>query len=778
MRSPRGPEATALGPGDEPSPLLAVAVLGLVAATRFLALAASPSEIDEAIFAGAVLRFDVFDLSPQAPGFPVWVLLGRLARLVVPDAFLALATVSTISSALAFPALWVWGRTLVGGRAALAACLFAASLPVVWLNGGRAFSDTPGTALLLLALALLAESARAPRLLGAAAGLAAAAGLGVRPHLGLAFGAVLLLEAWRARRRDASSSMPFALAAIAGVGAWGAWLVAQTGGPAGLLASMGERAAFRAQALATGSVGAFAESFLVRDLLSPRRAAVFWAISLVGLLALFARRRRDLAVLLLVLAPAFVSLYFLHNRSMVRYSVPFALVAALLFGAGLRVLLVRPAPALLAAALGAGLFARETLPEVLASAREDAPPFAAVSAIARFAHPGRETIVADGVFHAFLRLERWEGRLAAWAVMDSDLVRTSAPTNRRVLRLADLTGAAAPPDRRDPAWRSWYRGGRILESLSTGRLLAVGVRDPGPPVFRTGFGVRERLAGGRDARWAGNGARLSVPPSDPALPPLVPLMEGRMRATGLECPPVALLDVTRPEDGTRVVVRRASDGAIAVERNLPAGRTLLAIPPLAPAGDAREEYLVECDRPVALPAPAPGSVRPRDACFLVEEWARTTKAEAIWPRVGSRAVLPLEGDSFEAALATGFQDAEPLPDRGLVQRWTTGSSGFAWFPWRGAAAPRRLVLRARAPGSAPVEVRVEVNGVGAGVVRVEPGDFADRSLDLGAGARRALAGPGPVRVTLRSPVFNPRALGIGDDERDLGVAVVGIAFEN
>ncbi|HQN06077.1 MAG TPA: hypothetical protein PK569_00780, partial [Thermoanaerobaculia bacterium] len=178
----------------EPPPVLAVALLGAVIASRFLAIAAAPGEIDEAVFAGAVHRFDIADLSPQAPGFPVWILLGRALLPLAPGAFHALAVAATLLSCLGLPALYLWGRRLVGGWAALGAAVFAAFLPVVWVNGGRAFSDTPSTALFLASLAALgAASARAVSgrpgavSLAVLAGLAAAAGAGVRPHLVLAF---------------------------------------------------------------------------------------------------------------------------------------------------------------------------------------------------------------------------------------------------------------------------------------------------------------------------------------------------------------------------------------------------------------------------------------------------------------------------------------------------------------------------------------------------------------------------------------------------------------
>src|SRR5512140_1853864 len=145
-------------PGEPPLALVA-ALLGAAVATRFLAIAVSPGEIDEAVFAGAVTHFDMARLSPQAPGFPLWILIGRGLLPFVPSPFQALAVAATFLSGLALPALYLWGRRLVGGWAALGGTLFAAFLPVVWVNGGRAFSDSPSTAFFLVSLAASAAAA-------------------------------------------------------------------------------------------------------------------------------------------------------------------------------------------------------------------------------------------------------------------------------------------------------------------------------------------------------------------------------------------------------------------------------------------------------------------------------------------------------------------------------------------------------------------------------------------------------------------------------------------
>jgi hypothetical protein len=750
-------------------------ILAGVAASRFFALAASPGEIDEAVFAGAVTHFDLFDLSPQAPGFPVWILLGKALLPLCVTPFNALATASTILAALGVFALWTWGRRVVGGWAALSGVVFAASLPVVWINGGRAFSDTPATALFLGALACLAladerrspnqtrwremVSARRARLLCIAAGLLAAAGAGVRPHLVLVFGPALLL--WMGRlalrwdRRDAVLS--FFGAGLAGTAAWLAWLFAQAGGAAGLFASLSERAGFRAYAFATGTFGTFADSFLVRDFLSPRRAAAVFLVAAAGLVALGLRRRRGVVDLLVILVPAFLSLWFLHSRAMSRYSIPFVLVLALAAGAGLEGVFRKGPLAFLAALLAAGLYAREAWPDVAAGAREEMPPIAAIRSLERWVHPGRETIVADEDFHAFLRTERWEGRLVAWGYTDAEIASEPRQMNKRLVRLADFTSEPDPPDRRDPLWKTWLRGGRVAEMLGNGRLLVVGVRDPAPPLFGPGFGVRESVPGRPSFRWAGPSARLIVAED--------------------QGPAAATLSGERPGDAgpTTLTVSEAGSGRVLLSRVVEPGPfdlTILDRPAYGPMpGPA--QYLIACDRPVDLP-PLSGAPRPAKGCFTFLEATFSRPPEHTWMRQGPRLVADIGAPDDGRYDPDGFWPREKIGDSGLDMRWTRASSSLAWAPVPGFA-PARVVLRARAV-AAPKDVSIFVNGVLAGAVRVGS-SFSETSSALSPVAARLLAGLEVARIEIRAATEVPKTLGKGDDARALGVAVDRIALE-
>ncbi|HEV7923518.1 MAG TPA: hypothetical protein VGR02_22260 [Thermoanaerobaculia bacterium] len=128
----------------------------LIAATRFLALSRTLWDWDEALFSMALHDYNVAAHHPHPPGFPLFVALARLIRLVGASDFRALQTVTMLGALLAFPALWLLARTLKlpPVTAAVAATLFS-FLPNVWYFGGTAFSDVPAVVAVIASAALL-----------------------------------------------------------------------------------------------------------------------------------------------------------------------------------------------------------------------------------------------------------------------------------------------------------------------------------------------------------------------------------------------------------------------------------------------------------------------------------------------------------------------------------------------------------------------------------------------------------------------------------------------
>ena len=131
------------------------------AATRFLAMARSLWDWDEALFTMAMADYDVTMHHPHPPGFPVYIGMAKVMRLIIADDFRALQSVNLIAAVLLFPAMFLFARELRlrFSTAASAATLFA-FFPNVWFFGGGAFSDIPSIVLVLFAVAFLLRGIR------------------------------------------------------------------------------------------------------------------------------------------------------------------------------------------------------------------------------------------------------------------------------------------------------------------------------------------------------------------------------------------------------------------------------------------------------------------------------------------------------------------------------------------------------------------------------------------------------------------------------------------
>src|SRR5437763_1775845 len=166
------------------------------AATRFLAMARSLWDWDEALFCLGMRSYDVTSHHPHPPGFPVYIALGRIVRVVVHSDFRALQVVNLTAGMLVFLAIFLLARELrIPFTTSVIAGALCAFFPNVWFFGGGAFSDIPSLVLVVFAVGFLFRGCRDANayLIGAAL-LALAAG--IRPQnflIGLAPG---LLATW------------------------------------------------------------------------------------------------------------------------------------------------------------------------------------------------------------------------------------------------------------------------------------------------------------------------------------------------------------------------------------------------------------------------------------------------------------------------------------------------------------------------------------------------------------------------------------------------------
>lgn len=184
----------------------AFAGAALFAATLYAALSvwlwrqpASLSSDDALHFARALTRFSILDFSPHFPGYPVFVGLGRLTHMLVPDPVAALqATTTAIALALPFVvalAAWAWTRERWAALAAFCLTFSLPLLPVLALSG---LSDGAGLLFFVLFLALLPpKMPDRPQPHGFAAVIAAGLALGLSAWARPSYGPILL-AAWLA----------------------------------------------------------------------------------------------------------------------------------------------------------------------------------------------------------------------------------------------------------------------------------------------------------------------------------------------------------------------------------------------------------------------------------------------------------------------------------------------------------------------------------------------------------------------------------------------------
>jgi hypothetical protein len=154
----------------------------LVGLTRFIPLSRGPWDWDEILFCMALGDYNVAAHQPHPAGFPLFILLGKFARLFADSDFHALQALNVVASLFVFPVMYAVARAFrLDFIGSIAAALLFSFMTNVWFYGGTAFSDSLGMLLFLAAMAAYLSSGTHPRryLL---ASLAMAAGVLTRPQ--------------------------------------------------------------------------------------------------------------------------------------------------------------------------------------------------------------------------------------------------------------------------------------------------------------------------------------------------------------------------------------------------------------------------------------------------------------------------------------------------------------------------------------------------------------------------------------------------------------------
>jgi hypothetical protein len=388
-------DLTQLPPTLTPRQRWTFGLIALVcAATRFLAMARTLWDWDEALFCLGMRSYDVTSHHPHPPGFPVYIALGRIARTVIHSDFRALQAVNLIAGMLVFPAIFFLARelrlTFVTAAIAGALCAF---FPNVWFFGGGAFSDIPSLVLVVFAVGFLFRGCRDANayLIGAAL-LALAAG--IRPQnflIGLAPGALATWYRARAAWRDVVFA---ALVGAVTVGVAFGGAMAATGGARPYFDAAKEHGeyitrvdSFRSPA--RPPLWRLFDRFFIKQYESLALGfitSIFVAIAIAGALA---SRDRAIGWLALCFGPfAILAWMMLDRYSINRFSIGYCPLFAILAADGIRRLTrawPRAEPVAGAALIASFFF--WTLP-ALASVRETiAPSLLAVEAVTQHLDP-------------------------------------------------------------------------------------------------------------------------------------------------------------------------------------------------------------------------------------------------------------------------------------------------------------------------------------------------------------------------------------------------------
>ncbi len=738
---------------DRPGPLLVVAILGVLAASRFAALRATPWEIDEAVFAGAVVHFSVPDLSPHFPGFPAWILIGRLLAPFTGDPFRALAVASTILAGLLPAALFTWLRSMGAAWEGLTAAVVYSFVPVTWYFGGSAFSETPSTAFFVAALALLGTAAAADRrrswlLLGGTGGVLAAAGLGIRPHHAILFGPLLAVElvllARKGRRDGAFAAAAAALVVLAGLATF---LAVSPGGLPGLLEGFLERWSYRSDALAVSQMGSVGESLLVRDLLSPVSAAIFWGLAVCGTAASVVLGPASLGRRVALLGTlGFASFWVLHSREMPRYSIPLVLAGSVGAGIALQRLTSRRLLGLGLACLLSLANARAVFPSLTAPREGASPAIAALREIER-TDAGNSVIVAGEAFLRFLETQTRLGRLHVPFLLEDELLEgVRIPSGRSVIRLVDATEPRPLAADRGP----WHvRGERdpVATALMNARLLSVGWRDPAPPLPGLGFGVLEKPPDATPFRWMGPDAEVLIPDPEPGR---VLLLSGRRFATA---------------GNTTLVARDGPGGPVLLRRALTPGPFLVLVPhPVrSRVKGSLNRIVFSCDAPEPLELLLRGT-RPLQGCAVAETLSDVA-GSVLWERPADDEALADLGTPRDELLdPVGFHVRE-AEKGGQDFRWASPRVSVLWCPLEGFR-PTTMRIRWRAPGDQPVRCTVAFGDTAEVPVEAPGGRFLETEVHLSSESSDALSSGGATRIEVACPVYTAPG-----DSRLLGAVI-------
>ncbi|HEX3580285.1 MAG TPA: hypothetical protein VH087_00885 [Thermoanaerobaculia bacterium] len=415
------------------------------AASRFLAMSRTLWDWDETLFCLGMRSYDVGLHHPHPPGFPVFIAIARIVRLVVHDDFRSLQAVNLISAVLLFPAMFLLARELrLRFETATIAATLCAFLPNVWFFGGTAFSDVPSIVLVIAAVAMLIRGCRDAEayLIGT---VLLALAMGIRPQnllVGLWPGLVATYYRWKQNWRDV------VWAAVIGI------VISAVAYSSAMIATGSyERyaGAIRAHADYIKRIDSWRsperpalwrlfDRFFIKQYQSPVLSVVMSLFVLVSAIGAIRSRDRRIGMIVLAFTPVALSAWLMLDRfSINRFSIGYCPMFAILAADGIdRITARRRDLEWITGGVLILLFAIFTWPALTVVRNTDSPPYAAVRAAREHLDPARDQLYVGFAMSPFV--EYLDSAVPWTKVLDERALPLSQPTKRAwLLTEVDMT---------------------------------------------------------------------------------------------------------------------------------------------------------------------------------------------------------------------------------------------------------------------------------------------------------------------------------------------------
>ena len=498
---------------DPPEPIsrnqwrVLLGVAQLAAVSRVLALARTPWDWDELLFMLSLDHFDVAQHRPHPPGFPLYVLTGKLVRKLGFGNFHALQAINLVAAMAIVPVMFFLCRELrMKFPTALSAGVLLALFPNVWFFGGTAFSDVPSMVLILGAMTLLLRGCRDRRSYLAGSLLLAVAA-GYRPQ-NLSIGlAPMLMASWFQRRRPllvlgACSLLASVIAISYGAAAWLTGFEHYREAVAEHRDYIAVTDSFRAPR--RPPLWRVFEQFFVEPYHAPWINAIVTLLVTVSGCVSLVRRRPHVLAALAAFGPFCVAAWLMLDRfSSSRFSIGYAPLVALLAADGLQLLTRKAWLESVAAALLSAIMIGWIWPALSAVRHSVSPPVEVVDWMRNHIDPKNSMVYVDGGMMPY----------ALWYLPEYRLRFTEKGTpppaawSSRVPGFYVAEGTSSSPS----AFQASRPRGRVWDVVRH-RYFDVAVRPVTEMIIFANGWYDEEGTGAQIWRWMGPRASVELPP--------------------------------------------------------------------------------------------------------------------------------------------------------------------------------------------------------------------------------------------------------------------------